>query len=83
MQGLARLGLDGGFRQRVERFGEELVEVVELTALEIALDACLGFGSCDLKCHGVPPRLKRYPFPPYLGLGLGQALRLALGLGRS
>lgn len=40
VQGPVRRSRDGrfGFGQRVERLGEEFVEVVELTALEIALD---------------------------------------------
>ena len=51
-----------GFGQRVERFGEELVQVVqvvELTALEVALDAGSGFGLCNLKGHGSLP-VKKY-----------------------
>ena len=55
-----------GFGQRVERFGEEFVEVVELTALEIALDAGFGFRSCDLQGYGAPPVKKWIPSLPYI-----------------
>jgi len=44
-----------GLRQRIKRFREQLVEVVELTALEVALNAGFGFGSCNLKGYGCLP----------------------------
>src|ERR1019366_2130774 len=59
-----------GLRQRVERFCEELVEVVELTALEVALDAGLGFGSCDLKGQWGPPGQNGFR-PPTVHQGRG------------